>query len=786
MIIRNFAFLLMALAMACPAWAAVVTENQARQVAVGFFSSRHMSVGNSNMRLVHRAPSFNGSATVPYYVFNAGGNDDGFVIIAGDDRSPQVLGYSDRGSFDISDVPQAMQELLDSYAAQMSALDNGGKVAVHIGATGKIAPLLHSQWSQGLPYRSMLPVLSDGNYPPVGCVATALAQVMYYWRWPQRTQMAIPAYTTETSHINVPALPIVEFNWNAMQDTYLTDDNNSVAAQAVAQLSLYCAQSVRMDFKKNASSASTSDVPMAAYMYFNYSPTTKYVQRRYYPTTEWEEMVLKELAAKRPVIYRGRCTDGGHAFVCDGYDGNGMFHINWGWNGNSNGYFLLNVLNPDLQGTGDSDDSGYVNGQGMVIGLEPGNTGNPKLDVVDRHIEVQSYTPTRSGINENFTVTQVTHFLNLMDSPIDFDYGWALYKDNEIVKMLETGSRIGLNSNYYCYPTHTLSFGSGISKGTYRIAPLYSEPGSGDWRPCTGASVNYLEVTIEDNNCRIIVYGDAAEPYYKVNNVNANGTMHVGRPIEIALDVTNQGNTRGDVIYMFADNDNTKVIAMGYADIEKNASGIVSMRYVPEKVGFVNLKFATDDECKNVIATHPMMISAMPFADLTGSAQPLNVTDVVHSTMTSDKFGLTLTVTNHGTSAYDEDITVVLYKHIYGSTGTTVQAINQRVSLRQRQSTTLTFNFDNVMNGWQYFANAYYYSNGERVRLASVGMHTIVFPSASIRGDVNGDGEVSIADVNEVIYFIVGGTHNLKGDVNGDGEVSIADVNTVISIILGH
>lgn len=767
------------LAVFCSMWAGVVSENQAQQIAYRFMSGRSRPV--ADMRLVHKAPSFRALAPSPYYVFNAVGTAGGYVIVAGDDRVPAVLGYSDDGVFNADDIPDAMRDWLDGYAAQMAMLDEGGTIATHVSATAPIAPMVPTAWSQKYPFNSLMPVLSSGSNASVGCVATAMAQVMRYWRWPQRPSMVIPAYVSETLHFNMPALEPIDFNWNAMQATYLTTEENTPETRSVAELSLYCAQAVQMDYQNNGSSSSTSDVPLAMYMYFNYSPKAKYLQRRFFTTEQWEALLLENLSAHRPVIYRGQKLSGGHSFICDGYDGNGMFHFNWGWNGSSNGYFLLNVLNPDLQGTGSASGSyGYIIGQGMVTGLEPGSAGNSDFNVATKYIEIQSSKNTRTAVNQNFTVTQITHFLNIMDIPIDFDYGWALYKDNNIVKILDQGHRSSLNSGYYISPSSTLSFGSGISSGAYRIVPIYSRSSFGDWKPCIGADVNYIGVVINGNSCTMVAHGASGQPNYQVNDIYVDGTMHNGRLVDITLNLTNLGTTRNDVIYLFANN---TFVAAGFADIESDAQGTVQFCYIPDNAGAVNLKFSYDEEGTNVFATKQILISQMPSAYLTGSARALNVTDETNRIITANEFGVQVTVTNPGTSPYDEEITIKLYKRVYGTTGTLVQVLNKRVYLAQRKTTNLTFHLDNVIDGWNYFAKVYYYSSGEQVSLANVGTHTIIFPVASIPGDVNGDNEVSIADINAVIDFILKGGHDHSGDVNGDGEVNIADINAIIDII---
>ena len=777
--LRTLSFIL-CLAMFSSVWAGVINENQALQVATRFMSSNSRTV--SSMRLVQKAPSINASAASAYYVFNAEGADGGFVIVAGDDRAPAVLGYSDCGTFDARHVPEAMQALLDSYVDQIAALDKNGKVATHISATRPVQPLVKAQWSQNAPYNEKFPTLSNGNHAYVGCVATAMAQVMYYWKWPQRPRTTIPAYVTDELKINMPALPPIDFKWNLMQNTYLTDVTDSPEALAASELSLYCAQSVEMDFKDNASSASSYDIPSALYRYFDYSSTAKLVERRFYTTENWESMILDELRAKRPVIYSGRKASSGHAFVCDGYDGNGKFHINWGWNGMSNGYFLLNVLNPDLQGTGSASGTyGYIYNQSIIVDLHPQSTSSPQLEVYNRQIEIQGSSNTRTSSGQNFTITQETQFLNCSNNSISFNYGWGLYQNGNLVKILDSGLRENLNSWYYTRIARTLAFGSGITSGSYRIKPIYCEPYTSNWRLCTGSDLNYIEVEINGNNCTMTCHGAAMSPDYKVNGVSVSGNMHAKRPVDITLDVTNQGETRNDIIYMFA---NGKFISMGFIDLEKNVRGLVPFIYMPESAGAVNLTFSLDEGGTQVIASKQIVITQMPAATLSGSATVLNVTDVTNRIVTANEFAVKLVVTNTGSTTYDEDISIKLYKRIYGNTGTMVQAANQHVVLAPHQNTTLVFHLDNVMDGWRYFAKTYYYSSGDQTQLAGVSTYMVVFPEEPVTGDVNGDGEVNIADVNAVITVILNNGSNTACDVNGDGEVNIADVNAVIAVIL--
>ena len=173
----RYLFLLACLCVMNTAWAATINEQQARTIATRFMAGHGMR--STSLKLAHKAPTLHataGSGQAAYYVFNASG---GYVIVAGDDRAPSVLGYSDHGTFDSQDVPEALQYLLEGYAAQIDELTRGGKSAPQLRATAPISPLVTASWSQNNPYNVLLPYLPSGSHAHVGCVATALS--WYSW-----------------------------------------------------------------------------------------------------------------------------------------------------------------------------------------------------------------------------------------------------------------------------------------------------------------------------------------------------------------------------------------------------------------------------------------------------------------------------------------------------------------------------------------------------------------------------------------------------------------------------
>ena len=191
-------------------WAESLNESQALNIASNFMS--HHAIPTSNLTMAHKAQIKKApgkSEKAAYYAFNS--SRGGYVLVAGDDRVPAVLGYSDKGNFDLGKIPDAMRELLDGYAAQIDALDHGAKAAPHFANGNAIAPLVTAQWDQSEPYNLLFPTLNNGRVAYVGCVATAMAQVLYYWKWPARPTMPLPAYTSKDLSIYMPQLPVVNF-----------------------------------------------------------------------------------------------------------------------------------------------------------------------------------------------------------------------------------------------------------------------------------------------------------------------------------------------------------------------------------------------------------------------------------------------------------------------------------------------------------------------------------------------------------------------------------------------
>lgn len=307
-------------------------------------------------------------------------NNGGFVVASGDDSTPVILGYTDSGSYNENSLPDNMKSWLKEYERQIEYNNKSKAASIErvISNHSAISPLLTTTWDQGNPYNQKCPIQPIRNKRCVtGCVATAMAQVMYYHRDKSvnRTTNEIPGYICKEDgkvEITVETIPEGSFiDWDNMLDSY-NGTESQTQIDAVASLMAYCGAAVRMGYGTGTSVANYYNVFMALQKYFNYKETLYFESRNNYTDKDWDDLIYSELANGNPIFYSGQAEDGsiGHAFVCDGYDGNGFFHINWGWGGQSDGHFLLSALNPYNQGIGGGR-SGYNKDQLALIDAVP-------------------------------------------------------------------------------------------------------------------------------------------------------------------------------------------------------------------------------------------------------------------------------------------------------------------------------------------------------------------------------------------------------------------------------
>ena len=390
---KKIQLLMVALVMASSIHAAEVTASQALSTAQQFVNqgaTKFRSGKSATLKLAYEGRSTDGKPD--YYVFNRG-TDGGFVVVSGEDRVQPVWGYCDRGTFDYNKMPENVKAWFSEYQRQMQFLREHPDVEARARVTlsSGVGPLMTTQWDQTRPFNDMCPeapsandkYLIYGGRACTGCASAAMAQIMKYHQWPKKGTGSY-SYECTVKYYDPVSGELVNdvrtlsadlsqsvYQWNLMKDQYLYKDMNNygyfdenmhiyikiidengdtvpdvdnIHGNAVAKLISDIGVTLKMQYASCdfGSGAFISNVYNSFRDYFNY--TVNYYDRNSW-FSNWDDLLRNELNSGRPIYYAGKGS-GSHAFVIDGYDTEGRFHINWGWGGDYNGYFETLALTP--------------------------------------------------------------------------------------------------------------------------------------------------------------------------------------------------------------------------------------------------------------------------------------------------------------------------------------------------------------------------------------------------------------------------------------------------------
>lgn len=368
--------------------ASPVSKNEAADIAKKFFDQKAPNSTNSLDINSVEATVEMAYESNELYVFNG---KDGFVVVSADDKAAPVLGWSDGKPFDAQKVNPVTQEWLKSYKQQIQALKNDGSLeSVTLSSFAPVEPIVPFQWDQPAPYNKFVPMDAKTEKRSLaGCPAIALAQVLATVKYPDGIMPRdIPAqsmYKYEESgrklKQQLEALPATSFNWNDMAKSYKEDDETD-APNEVAKLVKYAGYAQGMEYSAEFSGAWMNSTFEAARLYFGYSEV-QLLNRNTCTYSVYENTLYNELKAGRPVIYSASAIDldthesAGHSFIIDGYQ-DGYYHVNWGWGGNSDGYFVLSVLNSNYkEEQGKKVGYGYNLSSSFIFGLNKPTTIDP-------------------------------------------------------------------------------------------------------------------------------------------------------------------------------------------------------------------------------------------------------------------------------------------------------------------------------------------------------------------------------------------------------------------------
>ncbi len=462
-----------------------------------------------------RMPSLT-AADPAFYLFN-NGPAEGFAIVSGDDVFPAIIGYSDEGRLDAADLPDALVAFLNRFADYMTKVrlgETGGPLrASSTDGTPVVAPLLTTKWSQEDPFNLLCP-LENGTRCVVGCVATAMSQIMYHWKWPQ-TGRGQKSYDSGQGYLSVDFTQST-YDWANMKATAMANSKSTTSKNAVAKLCYDCGVASAMAYSTSGSGAMIQQGYVGLYTYLGYaSSRMQFLLRNCWDSSQerWNAIIYDQLDKGQPIMYGGYTStgggqDAGHCFVLDGYDSNGYVHVNWGWGGSADGYYAIITLDPDDTSYTFSDD------QQMVYNIIPDYDGT---DYDSKSFPMMMQTPLSTNkssvvLGNNFQ-TVVQNIYNYSGVAAVYNFAVALCDaDGNFIRQIQADrseySNISLKA-YYGYSEISLlcTMPADLADGTYAVRFMTNENGNSDWDwPNTvgGQANNWVTATVANGTVTFV------------------------------------------------------------------------------------------------------------------------------------------------------------------------------------------------------------------------------------------------------------------------------------------
>ena len=685
---------------------APVDEQKARKLASDFLRSKMPATRSVSANLTRAVTGVVDGPEAAVYVFNT---DNAFVIISGDDNTMPVLGYSDNGKFDVNNAPDGLKELIRFYQQEVKSFNAGTRgetIVIH----DPVAPLIKTTWDQSAPYNLDCPIDTITNKQSVtGCVATAMAQVMYYYQYPD------------------------SFAWNDMKLSYSKDDTSS-AAYAVAKLMADVGASVFMNYSSSGSSAASSFVSEALRYSFGYSGTTEYTNRENYTSKEWDELIYNELKLGRPVLYAAQAIspsqgESGHAFVVDGYDDQGFYHVNWGWGGGSDGFFMLSVLNPYYQSTGgNAGSSGYSISPLAIVGIKPAETPMAKTARLCQRVlyidnDKGKYTRTSTSMSfPAFDVKALVYNMVLPEETRTYDVSFDFYQDGEFLKSISQVNTGEVKHNYgglVGVPGFTIGAGCPDGKYQIRLRAKESNKAGVDWTTCLGGFDCWIDLEVNGLTMTTNCHGaktDEAPYKFDVKKVTIGDTKQQAKVMKIKVDLTSKNNTSNAPIFLWgttSENPNEpSVLITGVGtNLDPNETGVVELEYTPQRSGeFTFYLSGGYQELKDTLYTFKVDVAEMSMVDVvmnyTMSVDNAEQLSDGSFTVAADRLKGSITITNNGTETYDDALYIILLKSSGNNKIDSYYSVDQivnSVSVPVGDSVVLPFEFANLLKE-QYYA----------------------------------------------------------------------------------
>lgn len=492
-------------------YAGPISEKKAEKIVLSFFQSKTLtkSAPNAKFKLVLKGGEQQNLSraaadkNATFYIFNRE-DRPGYAIISGDDALAPIVGYSHSDNFDTDNMPTALKHWLEEYSLYVKDIWEKGNTAVNTErgiiypTTDPIEPMIKTKWGQGNPYYGKCPTIQQPGTGTVtqtlaGCTATALAQIMYYHKYPASGENELSYYDQSSDTSFDVDFSKSTYDWDNMLYSY-TDEYNQTQADAVAKLMLDAGVACHSSYKGGSTSGQFSRTSLEKY--FKYECNT--LLRRYISSAKWMEIIQNELKAGRPVLYGGY-NGVNHVFILDGIDDSNNIHINWGWNGSNDGYYDINFCKPESD-----TDSGYKSGHIMIYGIQPRST-------VEKPYKEQAYMVGYPAISSANFIKFHGITTNSFD-PVKYEFSPCLIQNGEIKEFIKDQNGQSIIKKYndplnaFLYH-ETISFNqidlSKIANGTYDLGLAARKSETTEWSLTQYADFLYSRITMNNGNINI-------------------------------------------------------------------------------------------------------------------------------------------------------------------------------------------------------------------------------------------------------------------------------------------
>lgn len=639
------------------------------------------------------------------YVFDRGA---GYMVVSADDATSALLGYSTTGRLSENNINPSLRYWLNEYSRQID-FARQNPVTAKRSTTQRtikaaIEPMTKTKWNQDAPYNDDCPVF-DGERSVTGCVATALAQVMKYHNYPEKG-IGSHSYTYKDSTFSVD-YAATTYNWADMLDVYTSAATEAQKA-AVATLMYSCGVAVDMQYSPTDSGAQSIKVASAVINYFGYDKSARCIPRDPFGLYEWEDMVYENLTTYGPVQYSGQSADGGHSFVCDGYQGDGYFHINWGWGGMSDGYFLLTALDPEVQGIGGST-SGYNYYQDIIYGVQKPVEGSTVYEQIYGQNDLQLST-SQAQVGQtiycamdcvNYTNRAITVTVSLKFTPANG--GNAVYA---------TGARVANFPTSAAFSEWPVRLPSSLADGIYTVTPCF-ETSTGEWRDIpTGLA--YTGTATANVSNGTITFSEASKNL-SITNVTNETPFYIGSEYNVKADVTNPGTTEyyGGIALALIDSTGNIVGLGATYPIDLMGGETTSIDYAStfSAVNGATISAGTHYICF-IDPSTGKVLSQMSQIDLKAATETSisSTAPVVEDADAVDPDNITVTATVNCTAGYyGGPLSLVFFPHQYGSVRSVGSLSGGTVFINAGDSKQVTFSgpFQGAESGKEYMCGIY-------------------------------------------------------------------------------